>query len=111
MTEELGIERNGDDPLATLALARRDLAQQSGEVLGVLARAAARRGGVVGLLAAEVHVAAGDAPELEPAGPAHLVELEIRPVAGIALISAPYLHRGARVPHERGDVRGSRRHR
>ena len=55
--------------------------------------------GIVRLLVAEIHVRAGHPPELEAAGPAHLVELEVRAVAGVALEAAPYLHRRPRVAH------------
>ena len=67
------------------------------------------RRGSYGCLGAEVDAGPGHPPELEPAGPADLVELEIRAVAGIALVAAPHLHRGSRIAHEGGHRRGRRR--
>ena len=67
--------------------------------------------GVVGLLVAEIHAAAGHPPELESPGPAHLVELEVGAVARVAMEPAPDLHGRARVPHQGGDaVRPPGRH-
>ncbi len=102
--EELGIERGDDDLAPLVALAGGDLRKELREMIGVAAGAIDRGFPVVGLLGAEIHVAAGHPPELEAAGPAHLVELEVHPVAGIALEPAPHLHRRPRVPHQRGDA-------
>ena len=68
VTEELGIERRDDDAPATLALAGRDAGEQSGEVFRMLLRARAGLVGVVGLLVAEIHAAAGHRQSLSPPG-------------------------------------------
>ena len=95
--EELGVERRHDHALAVLRLARPRCRPSSRAKCSACPRArAAAALGVVGLLVAQVDAGAGHPPELEAAGPAHLVELEIRTVAGIALEPAPDLHRGAR---------------
>src|SRR6266542_4140006 len=75
------------------------------EVGGMPLRPLVRHRWLVGTLPAQVHVRAADAPELEAARPADLVELEVPFVAGVALVPAPDLHRGAGVAHQRGDGR------
>src|SRR3989449_7229147 len=54
---------------------------------------------------AQVYVRAADAPELEAARPADLVDLEVPFVARVALVPAPDLHGGAGVAHQRRDAR------
>ena len=103
VAEELGVERRDDDALATLALAGRRC-RRAGARSGPRAPARARRRLRPGRRAAcrpDPRCGAGHPPELESAGPAHLVELEVRAVARVALEPAPDLHGRARVPHVR----------
>src|SRR2546427_2823549 len=62
-----------------------------------------RRRRLVRTFAAQVHVRAGDAPQLQAAGPTDLVKLEVPLVAGVALVPAPDLHGRAGVAHQRRD--------
>src|SRR2546422_8665452 len=73
------------------------------EVGGMPHRPLVRDGRLVRALAAQVHVRAADAPELQAAGPPDLVKLEVPLVAGVALVSAPDLHGRAGVAHQRRD--------
>src|SRR3989441_2137390 len=75
------------------------------EVGGMLFRPLVRHRRLVGALPAQVHVRTAHAPQLQAAGPADLVELEVPLVARVALVPAPDLHRGARVAHQRRDRR------
>ena len=102
--EQLSVERGHDHAVPPLRLATGDRAEQSGEVVRVSARVVERQPGIVRLLGAEIHAGTAHSPELEAAGPAHLVELEVDTVAGIAFESAPHLHRGAGVAHVGGHV-------
>ena len=104
VTEELGVEGCYHHALAILRLTGGDVGEQVCKMIGV--PAGAIRGGVrvVGLLLAQVDAGPAHPPELESAGPAHLVEFEVPLVAGIALEPAPDLHRGFRV----SDVGGHR---
>src|SRR3989454_1181796 len=105
--EQLGIERRHDDgvspPLAVCTLLHRDAFEQLREVRGVTPRPLERGRRLVGALRAEVHVGTADAPQLEAARPADLMELQVPFVAGVAVVPAPDLRRGARVPHQRRD--------
>src|SRR3989442_748 len=76
------------------------------EVGGMPHRPLVRDGRLVRALAAQVHVRAADAPELQAAGPPDLVKLEVPLVAGVALVSAPDLHGRAGVAHQRRDGDG-----
>src|SRR5947209_3440437 len=79
-------------PRAALPLLRgRDARQQRREMTAMLTHPAERRGGLVSPLRSEIHVGAGHAPQLEPAGPADLVELEVPLVARVAMVAAPDL--------------------
>src|SRR5206468_9673797 len=53
-------------------------------------------------LPAEVDVGARHAPQLEAAGPADLVKLEVRPIPRIPEMPAPDLHRRARIADQGG---------
>src|SRR2546426_1939149 len=105
--EQLGIERRHDDgvspPPTVCTLFHRDALEQLREVRGVTPRPLERGRRLVGALRAQVHVSAADAPQLETARPADLMELEVPFVAGVAVVPAPDLRRGARVPHQRRD--------
>src|SRR5207245_11469515 len=103
--EQLGIERRHDNgvSLAVCTLFHRDALEQLREVRGVPPCPLERGRRLVGALRAQVHVSAADAPQLETARPADLMELEVPFVAGVAVVPAPDLRRGARVPHQRRD--------
>src|SRR2546422_529218 len=60
-----------------------------------------RGGGLVRPLRPQIYVGARPPPQLQPAGPADLVELEIPLVARIAVVAAPDLHRRSGVAHQR----------
>src|SRR5665213_1047486 len=60
----------------------------------------------VGLLVVHVDLGAGHFPIAMPAGPALLVEVEVRGVARVAAFAGPYLDAGARIAREdRSSVR------
>src|SRR4029077_19701179 len=85
VSEELGIERDRDHAIGTGRVGRRDPAEERSEVPGVSVGLAPRDPRIVPLLAPEIDAVARPPPELEPAGPADLVELEILAGAGIAV--------------------------
>src|SRR5205814_201423 len=60
----------------------------------------------IALLPAEVHAAAGDAPEPQAVGPADLVEFEVPLIAGVALGTRPYQARRLGVAHQREQIVG-----
>src|SRR5687768_6515372 len=70
-------------------------------MLRVGAYAGGGGGGIVGLLLPQVHAAPAHPPQLQAAGPPHLVKLEVPFVAGIALEPAPDLHGRPWIAHER----------
>src|SRR5207253_5131212 len=95
VTEQLGIERRPDNP-APVGLLREGL-EQMNEMGGMPPRPLVRHRRLVGAFPAQVYVRAADAPQLEAARPADLVELEVPFVARVALVPAPDLHGGAGV--------------
>src|SRR5690349_19510239 len=102
MSEQLCVEGRRDPAGAVRSLAARDGTEQVGEVRCVLRGALGRGSRLVRALVAEIDVRPAHTPELQPARPADLVELEVPLVAGIPLVTAPNLGGGARVPYERG---------
>ena len=63
----------------------------------------------VGLLGAEVCRRVGHLPELEPAGIADLVELQVRAVTRVAAMTTPDLRGGLRIAHQHVDRASARR--
>src|SRR3954468_18323643 len=104
VTEELGVERRHHDGVAVGGLSSGNAGEEMGEVLRVPSSPVGGCLGIVGLLLSQIHVAAGDSPELEPTGPAHLVEFQIPLVSRVTFEPAPYLHRGLGIT----DVRDQR---
>src|SRR5438105_9232809 len=104
--EQLGVEwRYHHVPLPVLAsrhrLGKRNSPQQLHEVRRVIGGAAARGGGIIGLLLAEVHPVARHTPKLETARPADLMELEVGAVSRISCMAAPHLERRHGIAHQR----------
>src|SRR5881275_1808567 len=91
VSEQLGVERRDDDTGAVLPLLLRDALQQVGEMRRVICRAIERCARLVRSLRAQVDVGSAHPPQLQTARPADLVELEVRLVAGVALMPAPDL--------------------
>ena len=79
---------------------RQDVAQQAHEVVGVGSRALRRAGGVVEQLGAEVGARRGHAPVAQSAREVLLVELHVPPIARVARVAAPDLHRRLGIAHE-----------
>src|SRR5205807_9544641 len=75
-----------------------------GKMLGMAASASERNLGMVGGLIAKIHLGAGHLPIAMSAGPALLMEVEVRSFAGIAMLPAPHLHAGARITSEKCDA-------
>src|SRR5207249_10652444 len=99
--ERLGVDRCDDDASArrpSRCGLGRDFAEQVREVARMASRPAARGGGIVRALRAQIDVGSRHPPQLETAGPAYLLEIEVPLVAGVALVAAPDLHRGAGIP-------------
>src|SRR5260221_12879361 len=104
MSKQLRVERRHDDAVPLFGLPFRETLEQMLEMRGVIRRALEGDAGLVGTLGAQVYVRTAHLPELEAAGPADLVELEVRLVARVPLVPAPDLHRGARIAHQRRDL-------
>src|SRR5256885_6185227 len=102
--EQLRIEWRHDDAFPSpVGLLLRQALEEMNEVGGMPHRPLVRRRRLVRTFAAQVHVRAGDAPQLQAAGPTDLVKLEVPLVAGVALVPAPDLHGRAGVAHQRRD--------